>query len=445
MWDMDAQNMAVNVIAKVESSGAWDAINYSDPITVGLMQWYGTRAAALLDRIRTEGVGWVATGDLATLDGQLDSQPLTSRWWTTRYLSGAEGKALKPILRANHAAQSATINDDIDDYRAAAERIGMDPDTNTNAVIFFCIMYHQGPVAAIAVVRAAGPASSMNRLFAASMNSKVFDDYRTRYTQARDIIASGVAPTMIDLNDDDAPGGDGGGGNNLAPEDEVEDDPTTQLRSLVKHITRVGDQLQIHLRDNTKMWAVPTVSDRYLLSDTQAGRGEAVPNEPEDTGVPKPPPFTGDLSEAQQTLLDYADSVLGEWVYTNDSRRVNADANKAGDCSAFVRECYKRVGVSLGLLTSSQYTQGKRIYSGSPANLNISDLQVGDLVYMHWANPRWNSGKVTDHVEMMYSVAGQGVNVGHPGPGRGPRKWTTTSAYTYFQGADRIWVQRHLS
>ena len=42
------------VIGTVESNCTWTSVNYSDPITVGMMQWYGTRAAGLLNRMQAE-------------------------------------------------------------------------------------------------------------------------------------------------------------------------------------------------------------------------------------------------------------------------------------------------------------------------------------------------------------------------------------------------------
>ena len=47
-WDATAKKVAVKAIGQVESSMNYAAINYNDPITVGLAQWYGTRAAAIL-------------------------------------------------------------------------------------------------------------------------------------------------------------------------------------------------------------------------------------------------------------------------------------------------------------------------------------------------------------------------------------------------------------
>lgn len=440
-WDSEAQRIAVNVIAHVEGSGAWDAINYRDPITVGLMQWFGTRAASILKDMKDNGT-WSDAGELSQLSSDLQTQSTSSRWWTARYLTGSEGKALKPVLRANKAIQSATVSSDIDDYKKVAERIGMSPDNNTKAVQFFCCMYHQTPARAIRIVNAAGAKSSLDRVYSFCMNDPVFKQYKTRYTTARNMIRDGNPPDIIDLNDDDAPIPDGDGDDEAPAGNNGE-----RVLGDIKHIVVVGDTLQLKMKDGKTLTAISAVGNRYVIprSTLESGASPSIPDDEENTGEPDPPPFEGDLDQARQTLISYADSVLGEWVYTNDSRRVEAHKNKAGDCSAFTRECYKRVGIKLGMLTSNQYVQGKRIYSGAPTGLDMSKLKVGDLVYMKWRNPAWNSGKVTDHVEMIYSASGDGLCVGHPGPGRGPRVWRATSAKQYFMGASKIWVQRHLN
>ena len=44
---------ALCVIGTVESNCTWTAVNTSDPITLGIVQWYGTRTYGLLNRGRT--------------------------------------------------------------------------------------------------------------------------------------------------------------------------------------------------------------------------------------------------------------------------------------------------------------------------------------------------------------------------------------------------------
>ena len=436
MWDSTAIDMAINTIALVESGGVYDSINYNDPITVGAMQWYGDRAAGLLIRIRTEGTGWVTTGDLSALNTQLDTYGSTgsiARYWWSRMLTGVEGKALKPILRANHIIQNDQAIDDINGYADSATRIGMDINGNTDAVIFYCVMYHQTPARANKIVSAAGAGSSLDRLYAYCMNDATFGDYRTRYTTALNTIKSGVAPDIIDLDDDDAPISDGGEGIDPPIANDGE-----RIKSAVKNITVRGDLLTFTTKDGGTLFAYPTNVGTYVISGTTAGLGEDVPDDPEDTGVPAPPPPpTEDVSANQQIVKDWAESHLGVFGYTNDSRRADIEASGWGDCSAFVRAAYSHVGVSLGLLTSHQYTQGTRVTSS--LSFTESQLEVGDLIYIQWANPSWNSGKVTDHVEM---YVGNDTLIGHPGSGKGGRVTALSTYRTLFR---KVWIQRHLN
>ena len=53
-YDATAKKLAVKVIGTVESNLNYGSVNYNDPITVGIAQWFGTRAAALLDRMEVE-------------------------------------------------------------------------------------------------------------------------------------------------------------------------------------------------------------------------------------------------------------------------------------------------------------------------------------------------------------------------------------------------------
>lgn len=431
-WDIEAIDMAINTIALVESGGAYDAINYRDPITVGAMQWFGSRAANILIRIREEGTGWITTGALAGLNNELDTYGANNARWAERWLSGEEGKALKPILRANHDVQNNQAIDDMNGYKDAAVRLGMDPDNNTDAVIFYCVMYHQTPARANRIVNAAGAKSSIDRIYSYCMNDGTFGQYRTRYTTALNTIKSGVAPEIIDVNDDDRPIPDGDGSN----ENPAGNDGDRVLSS-ISYVTVQGDLLVVRTKDGQDLFAYPATMGRYVLSATREGVGEEVPEGEEDTGVPDPPPpVTEDVVVNRETVKVWALNHRGAFTYTNDSRRLNIETSGAGDCSAFVRAAYSKIGVKLGLLTSHQYTQGKRITTS--LNFTEADLEVGDLIYIQWSNPGWNSGKVTDHVEM---YIGNDTLIGHPGPGKGGR---TTPLSTYKTLFRKVWVQRHI-
>ena len=53
-WDDQMKRVAVKAIGQVESSMNYMSINYSDPITVGIAQWFGVRAAAILNKMRSK-------------------------------------------------------------------------------------------------------------------------------------------------------------------------------------------------------------------------------------------------------------------------------------------------------------------------------------------------------------------------------------------------------
>jgi hypothetical protein len=66
---MSVQSLyAMYVIGAVESNHNWTAINPSDPITLGMMQWYGNRAKSLI--LRGKGSDSGGGGTLNILPAQ---------------------------------------------------------------------------------------------------------------------------------------------------------------------------------------------------------------------------------------------------------------------------------------------------------------------------------------------------------------------------------------
>src|SRR5690349_2635882 len=105
-YDDNAKKVAVKAIGTVESNLNYVAVNYNDPITIGFMQWYGTRAAALLGRIRTENPSsW--TGVESSLTTALDTHAANDgNYWNNRYLARDEGESLRPVLNNNKSIQN---------------------------------------------------------------------------------------------------------------------------------------------------------------------------------------------------------------------------------------------------------------------------------------------------------------------------------------------------
>lgn len=413
VYDAHAKRVAIKAIGTVESNLNYSAVNYADPITVGIMQWFGVRAANILFRIKTETPS-VWTGIPSSVEASMSAHPATDSWWNARYLTRAEGAALKPVLANSVAIQDNQASSDLDAYVSVATRNGMDKDNNTQAMLFFFTMYHQSPVQALRVLSSAGPSSSIQRLYAVCLNNSVLGRYRTRYTTARDIILanddSGVGTSTPPTPD--APGGDDGTG-------------TSRAVGNIKLIERNGDQLIITQRDGTRIFAVPTGNERWIVKADE-NVGAPVPDPPDE-------PTGGDDDAKRAALLAWMVARSDSFAYAQAPGRLDPDASGLTDCSGLVHRAYKDVtGLFVGTWTGDQHDRGRLVATGSGVP-DVSSWKVGDLVFIDW------SGGGIDHVEM---YAGDGKVWGHGGPDNGP----DLQNVNYMFANVHYWkVKRHLS
>jgi len=260
MYDATAKKLAVKVIGTVESDLNYGAINYNDPITVGVAQWFGTRAAALLNSMRTGNPGaWYGVAE--SLNSQLIGIG-SDAFWNTRYLTRAEGDSLAGVLTRNQAIQNATLTTDMDAYKAVAVSYGFDPDANTATVIYFFAMHHQSPVSALRVVGTLSTTATLDQIHAATLADSVLGQYGARYRTVYDLVS--VA--------------------DLAGVDPAPEPPATKPNGNVRYITLVGDQLHVRFQDNEVVTYLPDGRGHWI------GRTAATPPTPVQ---PAPPPGTG--------------------------------------------------------------------------------------------------------------------------------------------------------
>ena len=289
-YDDAAKKVAIKAIGTVETGMKYDSINYADPITVGLTQWYGPRASAILRRMKTENAGaW--NGVASSLDNDLSSHGDTS-WWTGRYLTRDEGASIKPVLLANKAIQDDQTIKDLQDYVELAERWGMDKDANTKAMIFFFVMYHQSPKRARNILNAAGPDSSMARLRSFCLNEPVLGKYKTRYNTAYQIIdsmdSSGVdGPAESTGSDEEGNADDGAEGGVRATGD-------------VNYLQVVGDNIAIVDKSGNRVFAYPNGSGVWMPGLDQNKGDEPAPDDSGHSGQDSQTPpdaetSTGDM------------------------------------------------------------------------------------------------------------------------------------------------------
>lgn len=427
-WDATAKKVAVKAIGQVESSMNYAAINYNDPITVGLAQWYGTRAAAILNRMRAVHTAEYARVD-ADLRSRLETVSESSSSWNTYYLSRAAGDSLRDLLLASKDIQGDQITKDLESYFNVAKQYDINPETDTDAFILWCVAYHQGPRYAL---QAANNYSGggLNQMYNAIMANAVLGRYYNRYNGAKNIIVNkDTSGVDVGVGGVSTPGNVGSVGQN--GQQVTVDGGKVIITADDSNILTMRSKFGIHrlYSKGHNLWEVNIGEIVQNITGGQAGTptpggGGAVPS---------------DGSNGAKALA-WVLARLGRFAYCQCPGRQDPDNSGITDCSGLMYAAYKATsGVFVGTWTGDQYFRGQAVIergSGAMTAAQKALLRPGDMIVMAWRS----TGSVypeTDHVEM---VVDQNTTVGHGGnPYYGPVKKSIDNL-----SATRWWtVRRH--
>lgn len=400
---------AMYVIGEVESNWNWTAVNYNDPITIGMMQWYGTRAAALLNRIKNEMP--TAYGQLAvSLRSDIESHDAGSTWWTSRYLNRDEGNSIITVFQdeENHVIQENQAIADFEGYITTLENWGMSQ-SYPKPLIFAMSMYHQSPASAGQVIATAGGSADLDRIYTVCMNHGVLGQYRNRYNtvyqRLKDWDGESNPPDFGQSGDvDTTPGGNNPG---ISTEE-----------SKLGYIIQNGDTLILYGRDEYEKGVIFYPASGQVWINGYNANGTDIGGGNEGGG-------SESGSEAQNAICELYRSWLDRFAYSQGAGRLDPISSGYGDCSSTVWFAYQQVaGIDVGTWTGAMAGKGTKIASGySGDNLPIEDMKPADLVLIMWNG--WNGS--FDHVEL---YMGNNELWGHGGPDYGPDQ-TTTDARNY--------------
>lgn len=274
-YDADAKKLAVKVIGTVESNLNYGAINYNDPITVGVSQWFGNRAARLLRRMETENPpAWY--GVAGSLYSQLTTIDANNSFWNTRYLTQVEGNSLQGVLTRNQEIQNTQLSEDLDAYVTVFESYNFDADAHTDTLIYFMSMHHQGPLYALEIILTLDTECTLEEMHQACLTHVsesagviVLGKYGSRYNTTYDLIKA-----------EDLSGVD--------PEPPEPPKPLEPNNGTTRFIEQVGDMLMVTFKDGEKLACYPNGTNRWY---PRKGILETPPPEPEQ---PPTPPQTGE-------------------------------------------------------------------------------------------------------------------------------------------------------
>lgn len=392
---------AMYVIGEVESHWTWTAVNYNDPITIGIMQWYGTRAAALLNRVKDEQAS--AYGMLASsLRSSIESHAPTDTWWNSRELNREEGNSIVEVfsIDANHSIQENQAIADFTGYVNILQDWGFSLD-NPKPLIFAMAMYHQSPKSCNRVCQTAGGQATLDRIHGVCLNDSVLGRYPTRYNTVKSRLDAWDGESMPpDFGQNGSEvgggGGDSGGISTESPR--------------VNYVIQQGDCLVIYgsawpngllcYKSQGQTWQ-PAL---YTGGDQIA---------PDWTG--------GGASTDVQKVVDLYTSWVGRFAYSQGGGRLSPLTSGYGDCSSTIWFAYhETMGIDVGTYTGAMIGKGSEVGRGSGANLPLSSMLPGDLVLMG------SSSSSPSHVEM---YVGNNRLCGHGGPGNGPTIKPDANAY----------------
>lgn len=358
---------AMYVIGEVESRWDWTAVNYADPITIGMMQWYGTRAAALLNRVRDEMPS--AYNELAaSLRTSIENNPADSQYWTSRYLTNAEGNSVINVFTqdANHVIQENQAISDFEGYITLLESWGMSQ-SNPKPLIFAMSMYHQSPRQCGYVIGSCGGSADLDRVHSACLNDAVLSQYSNRYNT--------VYNRLNEWDGESEPPDFGQVGN--TPNTGGNVPPVSEIPTQLGYILQQGDNLILYGEGDYK----EGVTFYKSVGQTWVNGYNA-------NGTPPSGGNTGGGNDPRGVAaVKWMTNNLERWDYGNGAGRLDPESSGYTDCSGGVWCAYWfACGIEVGSpypWTGSQSQAGREIWRGTSLDdVPWNEVKAGDLMLM---------------------------------------------------------------
>lgn len=183
----------IYVIGNNEASGNYGAVNATDVVSLGIFQWYGTRAYDLCYSIYTV-LGATATTEI--LGEELANQIMQNNpsLWSSFTPDADERSKLSSFITQDSAIsiQNSLAETDAWSYIKTGQNYGL---SDGQALIYFADLYNQSPRQSVNIVSSAGGAifaNDLTNLHNAAMSNSVMNKYVTRRTWTyNEIIAWG--------------------------------------------------------------------------------------------------------------------------------------------------------------------------------------------------------------------------------------------------------------
>lgn len=409
---------ALYVVGEVESNWYWTAISDYDPISIGIVQWYGTRAAALLKRLETDNP--TAYNNLSTsLKDTLNLHNENDRFWNTFYLNQEQSDSIVTAFssKESHAVQEAQAIEDFKSYAQTLTSWGMN-ENNPREIVFAMSMYHQSPAACGRVISSAGGSATLDYLYESCLNNTTLGKFKSRYNKVYQRLKSwnGETPPpdfgQTGIVDDNAGG----------------DNPTiVQDKKQARYIVKSGDTLFLYGSGAYKNGVAFTRSTINTWVSTYNPQG--TPITPDNSGG-----GTDVGTDAAIKVVNLMKSWEGQFNYNRTGGgRLSPETSGYTDCSGCVWAAYHKItGLDVGQSTAEMITKGTVIAKGSGATLPFNKMKPADIIIIWWKNGQ-------RHAEL---YCGGTEIIGQRGPGNGPT--VSNNGNNFVANAANWEIRRHL-
>lgn len=373
-WTKNQQQYCEYVIGTVESGCDYAAVNMSDPITLGIGQFYAYNAAALMESLRDQ-----ASTSYNKLSERLKSAVAAhpsgtdASWWTGFYLyqSDADSWIASSQDKENHAVQDQYFLNWVFGDGGAFDTLaswGMDT-SNVRETVFMLSVYHQAPASANKILANIGGGRSLGEYLSATLNTWPVSGYSNRYNRVYSLL-------------------DGWDGKSAPPDFGQSDytldanpDTNGQTASSVGRIEQVGNDLMIY--------GVMGSGMRLLCRNTGNGvwvpvRNATAPDYPGTGGGGGSAAEPGEWAAMKKLWEDNE----GKWYYSQSAGRLDPPTSGGSDCSACIWWAANAATDNkyswLGTSTYTMQITATLVFESQGGEIDTSQLQEGDLIIMHW-------------------------------------------------------------
>lgn len=387
-WTKEQQQYTEYVICTVESGCDYASVNMNDPITLGIGQFYGANACALMEKLKAD-----APESYAKLSSRLrnavDAHPSSEwDWWSGFYLYNDDANSWVASAQdaANHKVQDEFFMNWVFGTGGAFSTLegwGMDT-SKVKETIFMLTVYHQRPASANQILANIGGSRSLGEYLSTTLNTWPVSGYSNRYNKAYGLLNSwdGTSAPPDFGQSDYTPG------NNP--------DTNGQVSSSVSRIELAGNDLIVYGKMGN--------GDKLICHNTGNGvwlplRNASAPEYPGTSGGGS----TGGGTEEFKKMKDLWEANKGKFQYAQSAGRLEPDVSGFTDCSACIWWAANKVTDGkynwLGTSTYTMRTTATKICDGiqrdlmKPGDLILMYNQYGEHVGWYWGDGvAWGAG-----------------------------------------------------